>query len=148
VSRSGVLDRRGNRARIRARSRTGHGGGPRWRRPLDTPVQRLRPPAAPALRVVPAVRARILYGGVPGPVLRHGATTSHVPGPRHRLCRLLAAEPRDPVLGHALLPARPAATPLPIRDAAREAEGGSLRLISPSGDSDKRCSPRYASGRI
>ena len=62
-------------------------------------VRPLRSAAAPALRVVPALRARLLHAGVPRPVLQRRSAEAHVPGRDHGARRLLAPVVRDPRRG-------------------------------------------------
>ena len=111
----GVLERRRDRARIgargRPRRRSRAGRRPRERQG----VRPLRSAAAPALRVVPALRARLLHAGLPRPVLQRRSAEAHVPGRGHGARRLLAPVVRDPRVAGAVLPQRAAAAALRVR---------------------------------
>ena len=78
-------------------------------------VRPLRSAAAPALRVVPALRARLLHAGLPRPVLQRRSAEAHVPGRGHGARRLLAPVARDPRVAGAVLPQRAAAAALRVR---------------------------------
>ncbi len=115
VPRPRVLERRRDRARIRARRRPRRRSRA-GRRPGGRPgLRRLRSAAAPALRGVPALRARLLHAGVPRPVLQRGSPEVHVPGRDHRARRLLAPLARHARVAGAVLPHRAAAAALRVR---------------------------------
>ncbi len=115
VSRSRVFDRRRSRARVRPRSWTRRGGWPRGRRSVGPPVRFLRTTPAPALRVVPTFRARLLHARVPGSVFCGESGAADVPRAGHRVRRLLATDDGNANLGGALLSARPSAAGVSLR---------------------------------
>ena len=104
VPRPGVLDRRGHRAGVGARGRTGRGGRD-WRAATSPPARsagfdrRQRG----AVSVVPPLRARLLHARVPRSVLQPGSAPAACSARVITvLCRLLAAVAGSRACGSAL----------------------------------------------